>query len=148
MSIGTMPMTERVVVSAGVEFSRLYVGQPDRPASFRRISDGAPRLTVAGPVGGDRQAVFEQTQTGTSLWTIRANGPLLNDRTGVLVTFDEEQGEHYSFATSLLRRPTRDFPAPDWPMSTEQKVLLGGLVVTALVALVLWLRHRLRRRPG
>ena len=147
MSVGTFPGSERVLVSAGLEYSRLFAGRPDDPESFRRISAGAPRLTPAGPVGRDRQAVLEQTDAGTTLWTIRATGPLLNDRSADLVQVEQSPGAHYSFATRLLRRPTRDFPAPDWPLSTEQKLLRGVAVAIAagLLGALGW-RFRRRRR--
>ena len=149
MSVGTLPGSERVLVSAGLEYSRLFSGMPDDPESFRRISAGAPRLTPAGPVGRDRQAVLEQTVAGTTLWTIRATGPLLNDRSADLVQVEQSPGAHYSFATGLLRRPPRDFPAPDWPLSTEQKLLRGVAVAVAAGLLgVLGWRFRRRRRSS
>lgn len=147
MSIGTLPGSERILVSAGLEYSRLFSGTPDDPESFERISAGAPRLTPAGPVGRDRQAVLEQTDAGTTLWTIRATGPLLNDRSADLVQVEQSPGAHYSFATRLLRRPTRDFPAPDWPLSTEHKLLRGvAMAVAAGLLGALGWRFRRRRR--
>jgi hypothetical protein len=116
---------------------------------MRQISGGAYSLTPVGPVDGDEHAVFERTPTSTALWTIRTSGPLVNDRSGVRVTFAEDLGDDYSFATSLLQRPPRDFPAPDWPMSVEQKALLGGAAAVATVAAVLLAAlgraHRRRR---
>lgn len=147
VGIATMTGSDLVFLSAGLEYSRLYVGRPDAPRSFRLLAAGARSLSPAGPVDGDQQVVFEQTPTSTALWTIRTTGPLLNDRSDDLVTFEDGAGPHYSFATSLLQRPTRDFPAPDWPMSTDQKLLLSGLAAAGLLGLVGWLRHRLRRRP-
>jgi len=149
--IGVFPGSDRVLVSAGLEYSRLYAGRPDDPRSMLQISGGAYSLTPVGPVDGDEQAVFERTPTSTALWTIRTSGPLVNDRAGVLVTFAEDLGDDYSFATSLLQRPTRDFPAPDWPMSMEEKALLGGVAAVGTVAAV-WLtalgRTRRRRRAA
>jgi hypothetical protein len=149
--IGVLPGSDRVLVSAGLEYSRLYAGRPDDPRSMRQISSGAYSLSPVGPVDGDGQAVFERTPTSTALWTIRMSGPLVNDRSGMRVTFGEDLGDDYSFATSLLQRPTRDFPAPDWPMSMEQKALLGGAAVVGTVAAV-WLtvfgRTRRRRREA
>jgi hypothetical protein len=144
--VSAMPGTDEVLVSAGLEYSRLYAGLPDSPRSFRRLASGARSLSPVGPVDEGRQVVFERTLTSTALWTIRTTSPRLNDRSDGLVQFEGgELGSHYSFATALLQRPTRDFPAPDWPWSTEQKALLGGLVVLLVGAggvVVLTLRRR------
>jgi hypothetical protein len=142
VAVGAMAGSEQVLVSAGLEYSRLYLGRPDSPRSFRRLTSGQRWLLPAGAVDGDRQAVLEQTYHRTALWTSGSANPSSAD----LVTFEEGAGPHYSFATSLLRRPTRDFPAPDWPMSADQKLLIGGLAAAGLLGLVGWLRHRLRRR--
>jgi hypothetical protein len=62
----------------------------------------------------------------------------------------EGAGEtQYSFATTLLRRPTRDSPAPDWPLSMEQKVWRGVLAVALAVGAVgagVTLRRRRRQQ--
>jgi hypothetical protein len=57
---------------------------------------------------------------------------------------------YHSVAVDLLApdRPTRDLPRPDWPWSTDRKVVVGGLAVLGLVlAAYLLVRARRRRLP-
>lgn len=143
VSVGTLPGKEQIFASAGLEYGRIFAGRPTDPGSFRRIGGGGQRLTVEGFVSATTVAALEQTGTETTLWTADRSGP----RSGPQVVLESTGDTHYSFATTLLRHPTRDFPEPDWPLSEEQivvRVLIAvALAAGALVAVVkLWRRRR------
>ncbi|HSE08645.1 MAG TPA: hypothetical protein VLB29_08255 [Nocardioidaceae bacterium] len=143
---GAVPGEEKVYASAGLEYSRIFVGRLDSPFSFQRLAGGMRWLSPVGPVDADSQAVLEETELGTSLWT---SGPA-HVRSGVLVEIEGAGGAHYSFATTLLQRPTRDFPAPQWPMSTTQKAVRGAILVgvALIVLMALAVLGRRYRRPA
>ena len=65
-----------------------------------------------------------------------------------LLTADGVQGlDQISVATDLLGRPTRDYPAPDWPTDWTRVGLWLRLSALILVpsALLVWVRRRRRR---
>ncbi|HLN78829.1 MAG TPA: hypothetical protein VK204_17430 [Nocardioidaceae bacterium] len=145
VSVAALPGTETVFATAGLEYGRLFVGRPGDPASFRRVGGGGQRLEVEGFVDGGTVAALERIGPQTTLWTADRSGP----RSGPQVVLEGAGETQYSFATTLLRRPTRDSPAPDWPLSMEQKVCRGVLAVALAVGAVgagVTLRRRRRQQ--
>ena len=143
---GVSPLSGNTVVLVdGQDHATLLAGSAEPQGSFRRVGSAPGGLRLLGPVSGDTVAFLSRGAETSTLRTVDVAGR----RSAVLVEIEDDDvldGGH-SFATALLDRPPRDFPAPDWPMSIETKLLLGAAAAAAAVAAG-WLCRRYLTRSG
>lgn len=125
------------------------VGDPDGLGLLTGTADSAPAgsmVRVLGWVDDDEVALLHQTDgERRRVSAVPARSPRGGDGRTLV---DVDPGVpilELSLATGLLDRPSRDFPAPEWPTDWPR---VGGWVagvVAVLLVAGLWLR--LRRRP-
>lgn len=110
--------------------------------------DGAPsgsQVRVLGWDAEDRVSMLVQDGDGLALQSVLV--PRLDQPTQTRTLVTIEAGvplTEVSLATNLLSRPTRDFPAPDWPTDWSLVATWAAGGVLALGGVLLLVRARRR----
>lgn len=147
IAFGSMePMGGVVLVDSRAATNELGLTVPPQPANTN--------VRVVQPLGWIDathflMAVQQNHPDGNQVSLAIRSAPLPRGKDAVVTTTDFQSLTSLSVAVDLitdLDHPTNDFPEPDWPWSTERKLVVGALAVIAAGLAVYLLKAAVRRR--
>lgn len=138
----------RRLVTGSWEGGRIGLGSVDRGLDVRPVDDVDPDGAVRplGWLGTDEVVLLHGTDDAQQAVTVVPADVRREDGRRLLELEHHGDQAQLSLATDLLDRPTRSYPAPDWPADPARVVAWSVAGALGLAVVTAWWGQRLRRR--